>query len=348
MPEYALSDTPRDAAITTDLPAQYALVAVALKDSRRSIISGALLTKAVVQPNSVRRIGSLDVVCCLHQFCDTRISRASILIRKPTTAPDTDAVQIVRDRELVLSFAENADTYYLVPRDARLAIEKDDMSHFTFMTLRNRPGQSSLQYQVITMYFDARKCVDVINALREHINSEDEVKAKMANAAKQILEMKSQYIRLRQEVKESSPGQLETSQFPNQPASVPTVKKRKYKTSIKQEKGSKPDRKDKGTSSPRTLEKSDGANAIKKAKRASLIPDGWQCEVCHAKSTVMRRRGPTGLNTACNSCGQHWAQSKRTKRSGNQESDQAIASPKIKTGSPEASGISGPETPQVS
>lgn len=47
-------------------------------------------------------------------------------------------------------------------------------------------------------------------------------------------------------------------------------------------------------------------------RRVHVIPDGWACELCHRSNTVMRRKGPSGMNMACNSCGMKWAKQQKT------------------------------------
>ncbi|BFZ54201.1 white collar 2 type of transcription factor [Savitreella phatthalungensis] len=51
-----------------------------------------------------------------------------------------------------------------------------------------------------------------------------------------------------------------------------------------------------------------------KSRRHHHVPVGWSCEMCGRSETVMRRKGPSGVNAACNSCGMRWAKAQKKGR----------------------------------
>lgn len=293
------------------------ILQASLHDSRKSILSGAFLTRANVQPGTLQEMGLLDLHFGIHQFLQTRIVRATVLVAvrpsmtvppQPATAPQTVKVQ-----ELVFGFKDNPTTFFLVPRDSTLEEQSSDNHLYTFLTLRNQPGGTVLQHQVIPVTFqvdDTNR--SVVGIIRSHINKHDEVKEKMANATRHIPRMPLAFIQYgllaeRQGTKAAKqviPAQQSSKLASPTPVSSPKAQATK-KPRLKKVKAS-PKLKDVKNQT------ADAQN--KKQKKASIIPAGWSCEICGVNTTVMRRRGPSGLNCACNSCGQAWAQANRARQ----------------------------------
>ena len=263
----AISDTPDIPVWSQDKEATANLLS-SIAESRKAIAFGAILTRANIHQGSLKPIQKFDVICGIHAFPQTEFARADIAVRQPAPAGAPQPTQVsIKADELVIAFRDST-TYYLVPRDAVLVLDKEYI--FTFLTLRNHPGKKALQYQVVTMSFDAKYSI-IADAIKAHVNPETEVRAKMANAMKQIPAMSSGYLLFHDVVK---------------PEPVEVV-------------------------APETKRQ---IAAAKKAKRASTIPEGWKCEICGVETTVMRRRGPSGLNKACNSCGQQWAHTNKAQK----------------------------------
>lgn len=300
---------------------QYTL-AQSLSQSRASITSGAFLTRANVLSDTIEISGLVDFRFGVHQFQNTRVASATILVTIPqplqsndgkATPEDHGKVQssTVKIKELLFSFEENSAVFYLVPRDSTLEELADESYLLTFLTLRKQPGGTNLQYQIIPVSLRTTKTdVTTIQSIRKHINPHAEVKEKMVNAMRHITKMDLEYLAV---VVESNPAKevdskpsrmitdTNTARTDQSPATHVKKTRRAGRTSdVAQSRQANPLMKPLKDRSPVTKSVTDKNSKGKKQKKASIIPEGWTCELCGASTTVMRRRGPSGLNCACN------------------------------------------------
>lgn len=327
-PIYAFTDDPKEVDLGDD--DTRALFLNSLRDSRRSVITGAFLTKANVVSNTLNVVGHLNLRFGVHEFPKTVIARATVTMNvRQAVAPTKAAAagpaagvapkavfKAVNVPELVFGFDENPEVFYLVPRDSTLEKTEDRATHlYTFLTLRNQPGGNTLQHQVIPVTFPSDEITDgIVDVMRTHINKHVEVKEKMANAFRHIPKMAVTYLALQQPTRPTTEPHpvVETPAGPDSrpdgddaaidqvvttadQAKDPSSRRRRRRT--KKEKGKEKKKRQKDTS----VVEIDAASAtkVKKQKKASIIPEGWKCEICGIATTVMRRRGPSGLNCAC-------------------------------------------------
>lgn len=324
-------------------------IAQSLSESRRSILSGAFLTKANVLKETLRPIGLVDFRFGVHQLLDTVVASATIVVQVPSVAkPDekTPAEPTVKPshrsvnvQELLFGFKENPEVYFIVPRDSTLKQVTPDEHLFTFLTLRKEPGGSTLQHQIIPvpLVVDEANRV-VVESIGTHINAFAEVKEKMFNAMRHIPKMSVEYLTFAQSavgdkkvdakahVAVLPPDSPAIDGGPVEPVKKKATKKKRVTIEDGQVDKAKPAKKPKKEKKEKSLVHkpvTESATKFKKQKKASIIPQDWKCEICGVTTTVMRRRGPSGLNCACksqrkrrchtrlidigNSCGQAWS-----------------------------------------
>lgn len=321
-------------------------IAQSLAQSRKSVVSGAFLTRAQVIKGSLRPLGTVSFQFGVHEFPDTVVAAATIIVHIPQPVPaaapavpqseaNTAAVrtgtltpkpiqQTVHVQELLFGFKENPGAYFLVPRDSTIKELTSLTFLFTFLTLRKQPGSTNLHHQVIPVTLEINKDNKIaVENISKHINADAEVKEKMANAMRVIPKMELERLTFAEpaaskDISSSAPpatenqskqeaGEPEVQQqkrkkrIPSESATPAQTKRRKSMIKSEETTDKKQKKKPKQARSSPTAGAgiSEGAAKIRKQKKASIIPDGWSCEICGVTTTVMRRRGPSGLNCAC-------------------------------------------------
>ncbi|KTW31625.1 hypothetical protein T552_00264 [Pneumocystis carinii B80] len=206
-----------------------------------------------------------------------------------------------KDAEIIFEFKENPGEKWILPKD--IIIEKLNTKEPFEVLISFIYTEDSLceQFQPITLKISScsQKLWDFIS--------------KYSNDKKQVYESMSKILNGKRPEKLYFQYRItiaDTKTFKNEPEERINIVSRNKK-SILPQKRKMIDENDTISLSYTNNKSTSPITSKKTEKKHIVLPKDWNCNICNATETPLRRRGPDGPGTLCNACGMKWKGGKK-------------------------------------